>query len=149
MYIVGVLAIFFVWLAVLSLLLYNTRRHYLSLVSHTGKQKINEIMDLLVEHDKKLQAESEKIKKELNQVIENSKYYFQKLGLVRYSAFGRSGGNEQSFVLALLDKEDNGIVINFIYAHDGVHIYTKRAKNGKGEEYQLSEEETRAIAASK
>ena len=51
--------------------------------------------------------------------------------------------------LALLDKEDSGLIINFIYTHEGVRVYTKKVKQGKGEEYQLSEEEQRAIKESK
>ncbi len=80
-------------------------------------------------------------------MIEESKYYFYKIGMVRFNPFERSGG-EQSFVIAVLDKQNNGLVINFIYTRDGLRTYSKKVKNGKGQEYDLSEEEQKAIEKS-
>ena len=148
MFLYAALAVLFIWLAVLSFFLFQTRRHYFHLVRRTGRQRLDEILETLLSHDQTIQAEIATVKKELMQIIENSKFYIQKLGLVRYSALSRTTP-DQSFVLALLDKEHTGILINFIYTHDGVRIYTKRVKHGKGEEYQLSEEEQNAIKTSK
>lgn len=148
MYLYVAFAILFIWLAVLSFFLFQTRRHYFHLVRRTGRQRLDEILETLLSHDQAIQTEIATIKKELTHIVDNSKFYFQKLGLVRYSAFSRTS-LDQSFVLALLDRENTGILINFIYTHDGVRIYTKRVKHGKGEEYQLSEEEQSAIKTSK
>ena len=148
MFLYAAFAILVVWLAVLSFFPFRTRQHYFHLVRRTGRQRLDEILETLLSHDQHFQTEVAALKKELGQLIEHSKFYFQKLGLVRYSAFSKTA-QDQSFVLALLDRENNGILINFIYTHDGVRIYTKRVKSGKGEEYQLSEEEQTAIKTSK
>ncbi|OGK18686.1 hypothetical protein A3G67_02340 [Candidatus Roizmanbacteria bacterium RIFCSPLOWO2_12_FULL_40_12] len=142
------LGILFVWLAILSFFLFQTRQHYFHLVRRTGRQRLDEILETLLAHDQGIQTELGAVKKEVGQLIDQSKFYFQKLGLVRYNAFSKTTP-DQSFVLALLDKESSGIIVNFIYTHDGVRIYTKRVKQGKGEEYQLSEEEQTAIKTSK
>ena len=141
-------AAFFLWLSLLSYFTFKTRKHYFHLTQKTRKGKLDEILELLVENDKKFQQEIEQVRKELANVINDSRFYFQKIGIVRFNAFGRSG-NDQSFALALLDKEENGLIINFIYTHDGVRVYTKKVKQGKGEEYQLSQEEEQAIKMSK
>ncbi len=144
-YIIG--GIFFVWLAILTRLVLKTKSHYNSLISGTKKQKIDEIFDELLMTDKKTKEELEMLKKELFEEIKVSKLHLQKVGLVRFNPFERSGG-EKSFVITFLDYENNGIVVNFIHTRDGLRVYSKKVKNSKGEEFELSEEEKKAIEKS-
>lgn len=67
----------------------------------------------------------------------------QKVGIVRYNAF-RDVGSDLSFAVALLDREDNGVVFNGIYGSESSNIYSKPIRNGKSQ-YQLSDEEMYAI----
>ena len=67
----------------------------------------------------------------------------QKVGIVRYNAFKDVGSN-LSFTLALLDNNNNGVVLNGIYSRDNSNIYSKPVKDGKSE-YVLSDEEKEAI----
>ena len=67
----------------------------------------------------------------------------QKIGIVRYNAFKDVGSN-LSFTLALLDNNNNGVVLNGIYSRDNSNIYAKPIKDGKSE-YILSDEEKEAI----
>lgn len=143
-----ILAVVVGWLGGLTFMLYKTRRHYFHLVRRTGRERLDEILETLISHDESVQKEVGLLKQELAKAADDSRFYFQKMGLVRYSAFNRAGA-DQSFVLSLLDRENSGIIINFIYTHEGVRIYTKRVRQGKGEEYQLSDEEQTAIKTSK
>jgi len=133
----------FVWLVFLSIILFKTRSHYQHLVSATKKKKLDEILDQVVDNDNKFAKEIETITGELKKIDKNSNFYFQKIGYVRYNPF--EGRGEQSFVLSLLNKKNSGMVLNFIYTRDGLRVYTKKVKEGKGEKYQLSEEEKKAI----
>jgi hypothetical protein len=141
------LFIFFGWLIFLSYLVFKIKNHYNRLISQTRKEKLDEILDLLLDQDKKLLNQIELIKKELNNQVNLSRFYFQKIGLVRFNPFERQEG-KQSFVIALLDRENSGIVLNFIYTRDGLRVYTKKVVQGKGEEYQLTDEEKKAIEKS-
>ena len=67
----------------------------------------------------------------------------QKIGLVRYNAF-KDVGSDLSFAIALLDKDDNGVVFNGIYGSESSNIYAKPIKKGIST-YQLSSEEQYAI----
>lgn len=67
----------------------------------------------------------------------------QKIGLVRFNAF-KDVGSDLSFAVALLDREDNGVVFNGIYGSESSNIYAKPIKNGESS-YQLSDEEKYAI----
>lgn len=69
--------------------------------------------------------------------------HLQRVGLVRYNAFPDIGSN-QSFSLALLDAEGNGIVLTSLYGRSESRIYAKPVVAGKSE-YSLSEEEKEAI----
>lgn len=73
----------------------------------------------------------------------NMAFCIQKIGIVRYSAF-RDTGSDLSFALALLDKYNNGVILNGIYSREMSNIYSKPIKKGKST-YTLSEEEIEAL----
>jgi len=137
------LAIFFGWLIFITWLLFNTRSHYFRLTETSGKVKIDEILNSLLDFQKQQKEEIEIIKKKLEQQIEKSKYHLQKINIVRFHPFEKAG--DPSFVIAFLDEKRNGIVINFLYTKEGLRVYTKELREGKGESYPLTEEEEKAI----
>ncbi|MCI1723685.1 MAG: DUF4446 family protein [Lachnospiraceae bacterium] len=66
-----------------------------------------------------------------------------KYGIVKYDAFEDVGG-KLSFVLALLDKNNSGIVLNAIHSKENCFLYIKEIV--KGESYiMLSNEEIEAL----
>lgn len=68
---------------------------------------------------------------------------YQKVGIVKYDAFQEMGGN-LSFVLTLLDANDNGFVLNAMHSREGCYNYIKEIV--KGESYvELSSEETESL----
>ena len=144
-YIIG--GLFFIWLIFISWILYRTRKHYYNLISGSRKQTIAEILEQLLSNNKKFSLEIEKLTKDLKGAIEQSKLPLQKIGMVRFNPFERAGG-EQSFVIALLNDHNSGIIINFIYTREGLRTYVKKVKEGRGEKYELSEEEQEAIKKS-
>lgn len=67
-----------------------------------------------------------------------------KIGMIRFNPF-RDIGGDQSFSIALLDGENNGLILSSIYSRDGVRVYTKAIQGGISEKHPLTEEERRAI----
>lgn len=110
-----------------------------------GEDKAN-LQEMVLRH-KKLHATYSKNLKELGiilgEIVERNKLNVQKTGLVRYNPFRDAGGN-MSFALALLDGEDNGIVISSLHSREGTRIYAKSIQKGKSE-YNLTDEEKEAI----
>lgn len=143
----AVVFIIIIWVGVLTRLILKTKDHYNNLISSTRKHKIDEILDELLRIDKKTSQELEVVKKELHEEIKTSALHIQKVGIVRFNPFEKSGG-EKSFVITFLNFGNSGIVINFIQTRDGLRVYSKKVKNGKGEEFELSEEEKKAIVSS-
>lgn len=72
---------------------------------------------------------------------------YQKMGMVKYDAFRQMNG-ELSYALALLDQEENGFIINSIYANEGSYSYIKEIVKGECL-IQLSEEEQKALNQAK
>jgi hypothetical protein len=52
-------------------------------------------------------------------------------------------------VLSLVDAYDTGVVVSALYSRSGTRWYAKKVVNGKGEEYDLSAEEEKAIKLAK
>lgn len=69
---------------------------------------------------------------------------FQRIGLVRFNPFEDTGSN-QSFALALLDADDDGVVVSSLHARGGTRIYAKAVAAGRPEA-TLSDEEAQALA---
>jgi len=68
---------------------------------------------------------------------------FQRIGLVRFNPFEDTGGN-QSFALALLDAEEDGIVLSSLHSRGNTRIYAKAVAAGRPEA-ALSAEEMEAL----
>lgn len=67
----------------------------------------------------------------------------QKVQLLRFNAFQDVGG-ELSFALALLNAQNDGIVISSIYGRDDARTYAKTIKNGQPL-HPLSQEEQKVL----
>ena len=67
----------------------------------------------------------------------------QKVGFMRFNPFEHTGG-DQSFALALLDREDTGIVLSSLYTREGVRVYAKEVRRGASK-HPLSDEEQRVL----
>lgn len=140
-YVIGAIII---WLSVVSYVLWTTRSHYNTLIAKTKKGTIGDILSMLIKKDDIFTEQIEELKKHLSALFENEKLYYQKIGFLRFNAFERTGG-EQSFIIALLNSENTGIIINFLYTREGMRIYAKKMHKGMSEEYELSNEEKETI----
>jgi uncharacterized protein DUF4446 len=98
---------------------------------------------LLTTLNKELRKDEDQIAK----LIENNKNNYQKAGFIRFNPFNDTGGN-MSFVIALLDAHDNGIIISSLHGREGTRIYGKQVVAGKSD-IQFTEEEAEAIKTAK
>ena len=91
----------------------------------------------------KVEQQNAQIENKIKNMDKNITKCIQKVGIVRYNAFENTGSN-LSFALALLDKNNSGIVLNGIFSREMSNIYAKPVENGKST-YIFSEEETQAL----
>lgn len=88
------------------------------------------------------EADKEK-RKELNDVQKMVQNAYQKIGLVKYDAFREMSG-KLSYALALLDQNDNGVIVTSMYSREGCFTYAKAVVMGESS-INLSEEEEEAL----
>lgn len=74
----------------------------------------------------------------------NAQLHIQKSATVRFNAFPDTG-SDLSFAIALLDANNNGLVLSSLYGRSESRVYAKPIKDGCSS-YALSEEEKSAIA---
>ena len=95
----------------------------------------------------RLAGDVSRLKKESKAYANDIDLLFNKhegeLGLVKYDAFAEMGGR-MSFVLALLDERNSGVIINSVHSSTGCYSYAKRVTAGRCET-NLSPEETEAM----
>jgi hypothetical protein len=65
------------------------------------------------------------------------------LGLVRFDAFEDAGG-AQSFALALIDDDGDGVVLTSLHSRQATRLYIKAIRRGVADS-PLSDEEVRAM----
>lgn len=79
----------------------------------------------------------------IKSIVKNFRVIFSKYGVEKYDAFDDVGG-KLSFALALLDKENTGLIFNAVHSRDNCFLYLKEIV--KGESYvMLSQEEVEAL----
>lgn len=85
-----------------------------------------------------------KINNDIDKIEENLLLVYQKIGVVKYDAFKEMGG-KLSFVLVLLDKKNNGFLLNSVHgSSEGCYTYLKEIINGESF-LELSNEEKKAL----
>ena len=104
---------------------------------------LDEMLKGYLKDVREIQKDNIEIKGQYTKLNDDLASCIQKIGLVRYNAF-KDVGSDLSFAIALLDKNNNGVVLNGLYGSDSSNIYAKPIKNGVST-YQLSNEEQYAI----
>ncbi len=112
----------------------------------TGKRpsmNLEQKLDEYFESSKQIEEKYSKLLDMVTDIDQTFKTQIQKVGLIRYNPFDEMGGN-LCFALALLDAEDNGVVLNGIHSRTGSFTYAKPIEMGVST-YMLSEEEIQAV----
>ena len=91
----------------------------------------------------RLFEKSEDYEHDINQIKNNLHTMFSKYGVEKYDAFEDVGG-KLSFTLAMLDKDNSGLILNAVHSRDNCFLYLKEIV--KGESFvMLSQEEVEAL----
>ncbi len=125
----------------LSRRLKETNARYTQLIQGVDGDKLEDIWlgraQQVTDHEDRL-TQLEQLSRQIQRAS------IQHVGLIRFNPFEDVGG-DQSFALALLDGEQNGVVVSSIYSRSGGRMYAKPIQAG-AQTRVLSEEEEMAIA---
>lgn len=136
---------------ILFILLASTTRRvaimnqkFKALMSGKKGADLEKIIRIRFKEMDKLKANAKRITREHKQLKKNVSHSISRYGLVKYNAFDDVSG-KQSFVVALLDEEGNGLILNSMHSRDSSYTYAKEIVNGESF-IPLSDEEKQAIA---
>ena len=96
------------------------KRRVDSLTRGKDTESLEDIIVSYLERVESLEEGEEITRAALNAIKDNLKITYQKIGLVKYDAFREMSG-ALSYSLALLDKENNGVLISSMYSREGCY----------------------------
>ena len=86
------------------------------------------ILDLMDEAAVR-QATDKEGRDQLKSLSRQVRAIYQKIGILKYNAFKGMGGN-LSFVIALLDDNNSGFILNSVHSREGCYLYMKDVEKG-------------------
>ena len=119
------------------------RRRIDTLTRGKDAESMEESIIDFFERIESLEDAERKMHRDIREIKENLKITYQKTGLVKYDAFREMSG-ALSYSLALLDKENNGVLITSMYSREGCYTYAKDIIKGECK-LNLSDEEAEAL----
>ena len=130
------------WSVVLTVLFTRQTRHYNKLLGNKNGN-LRDILEKIIKDRQDLETHIQKVEDSLGILGKRSIGFIQKMGIVRFSPYQETGGN-QSFAISLLDGYNNGVVILSLHGRESTRVYVKPVEKGKSK-YELSKEEQSAI----
>ena len=126
-----------------SLGLHRQRRRYNMFMKGADGQSLERVFSQKLKEVDRLSRANEQSLEEVRGLKDMLSKSLTKYGIVKYDAFDDVGG-KLSFALALLDRENTGLILNAVHSRDNCFLYLKEIV--KGESYvMLSQEEVEAL----
>ena len=127
----------------ISMRLSRLERKYKTFMKGSDAQSLEKIFVRKFAQIDKLYEAKEDHEHDILFIKKNLEKMFSKYGVEKYDAFDDVGG-KLSFALALLDKDNTGLILNAVHSRDNCFLYLKEIV--KGESYvMLSQEEVEAL----
>ncbi|HEY4715150.1 MAG TPA: DUF4446 family protein [Candidatus Paceibacterota bacterium] len=108
---------------------------------------LEEVLMTLVKDLDGLQKSKNKIETDINKIEDRLRKSIRGLSTVRFNPFKDSGGN-QSFAIALLNDDGDGVIISSLYSRERMSVFAKPVKSHVSE-YDLTKEESEALTSAK
>lgn len=147
MYITAVMAIIIILLFILVIVLFNSvskvEKRYRKLMRGTNNKNLEELINTYLDKVDSSLLIAEEARNISSTLKEQLSKCIQKYSMVRYKAFD-DVGSDLSFSIALLDDNNDGIIITGIYGRYESTTYAKPIDKGISR-YDLSEEEQRVL----
>lgn len=142
-----ILSLFLIPIIVSLIILFQKTRKIVNNFNQLTKNvKSGNLEDLLREHLKRINKnikQTSQIEEELKKFKNFTKQHIQKVGFKRFNPFHETGGN-QSFILALLDGKNNGVIVSSLHQRETTRVYAKLIEEGECK-HKLSKEESRVL----
>jgi hypothetical protein len=106
-------------------------------------ENIEYLLEQCLDNLTQVREKNREMENQINNIERRLLDCLQKVGVVRYNAFD-DVGSDLSYSIAILDSNDDGLVLSGLYARESSSTYAKPVVGGKSR-YALSVEELKAI----
>ena len=106
-------------------------KNYKKFMNKLGNgNNIDEMLKEYIEKVEEVDKKNEDIMQFCSRLDKEISLSIKKIGMIRYSAF-KDTGSDLSFALALLNGNNDGVLLNGIYSREMSNIYAKQVSGGK------------------
>ncbi len=140
---VGAIIILLILIISLMISIKRLKKRYNRFMSGGKGENLEESFEEKFESLNTIIEENKAIKIALKKLSELQKLSFTKIGIVHYDAFNETTVGKLSFVIALLNESNNGVIMNSVYStRGGCYLYAKEVINGESFKVLTKEEKT-------
>ena len=132
----GVVVIILLWILMIEIRLKR-------IFAGTKARNLEEMIVSIGNKMNRFEEKQKEIEKHLVTVDNRLNKSIRNIETIRFNPFVDAGSN-QSFAIALMNDEKNGVVMSSFYARDRMSIFAKPIINGKSE-FELSSEEKEVL----
>lgn len=142
-----VVVLIIIWLAILTYFLLSYLKEKRRVVKEIKDKGLQDSIEKILLSQAQIEDKIKELQKNDNSIGNLAAKSITKIGAIRYNPFSDTGG-DQSFSVALLNLDNNGIVITSLYNREENRVYAKSINQGQSK-YHLTEEEKEAINKAK
>jgi hypothetical protein len=122
----------------------SVRTRYNQMINGGSAENVEQVLIGLQNNINQLTQQNNSQQMELDQIKQLMRKMKSHLGVQRYNAFSQDGGSDLSFSIAILDDQQDGVVLTGIHGREQTFIYAKPVEKGQST-YSLSPEEKMII----
>ena len=145
--IIAIGIIFLIMLFVIILLkmdLSDMKKRYKQMMSGAEGSDVEKMLLKHADSMNKIISEQERMDVEISRISDLLEKAITRVAVVRFDAFEDTGA-ELSYCIALLDDNNNGLIISSIYGREESRSYAKPIVNGISQRHKLTKEEEQAL----
>ncbi|CAN7168064.1 DUF4446 family protein [Paenibacillus sp. LjRoot56] len=132
-----------VMVIIISIRLSSLRKRYTRMINGTSAENMEQLLIDMQNALNEQKAESVKASTQISNIHQSIKKMTSNIKVRRYNAFNE-GGSDLSFSLAMLNEEQDGVIITGIHSREQMYVYAKPIAKGQSS-YTLSPEEKETL----
>ncbi|KRE58479.1 DUF4446 family protein [Paenibacillus sp. Soil750] len=132
-----------VMVIIISIRLSSLRKRYTRMINGTSAENMEQLLIDMQNALNEQKAESVKASTQISNIHQSMKQMTSNIKVRRYNAFNE-GGSDLSFSLAMLNEEQDGVIITGIHSREQMYVYAKPIAKGQSS-YTLSPEEKETL----
>ena len=146
-YLIGALGVLMIIMYLLVINLYYNlnymKKRYKKMMTGVDGANLERMMIGCIDSIKAITNENEKLWAETKEIKDLLQRAVTRMAIVRFRAFEDMGG-DLSYAVAMLDSNNNGVIMSSIFAREDSRSYAKPIVNGQST-YALTKEEEEAL----